>query len=333
MTAPGHQRPVRIAVLGCAAIARRRMLPAFEASPHTQVTCVASRNGRRAAELAGQYGCAAVDGYEAALADAEADAVYVPLPAALHATWVEKALLAGKHVLAEKPLTLHRRKTAELGALARERGLALMENVMFVHHAQHERVRQLVADGVIGELRTFQAMFTVPRLPDGDIRFDPGLGGGALTDTGVYPVRAALHLLGAGLQVVGSSLTRGVGFTVDTAGAALLRSPQGVTAQLSFGLDHGYRSAYELGGSQGRIVLDRAFTPPPDHHPVIRVENRDGSTELKLAPEDQVAATVAAFAAAVRAAAPLDEASLEQARVLDEVRRHALGGPLPAESA
>ncbi len=304
------------------------MLPAFDASRHTRVTCVAARDGRRAEECAAQYGCRAADDYAKPLADTDVDAVYIPLPAALHATWVEKALLAGKHVLAEKPLTLDRRRTAELAALARDRRLALMENIMFVHHPQHERVKRLLAEGVIGELRTFHASFTVPRMADGDIRFDPALGGGALTDTGVYPVRAALHFLGNGLEVIGSSLTRGAGFDVDTGGAALLRSPGGGTAQLTFGLDHGYRSGYELGGSEGRVVLDHAFTPPAGHRPVIRVENRDGATEVVSAPADQVARTVAAFAAAVRAAAPLGEASLEQARLLDEIRRKA-GGNAP----
>lgn len=318
-------RPVRVAVLGCASIARRRMLPAFHASANTRVVTVASRDGRRAVELAAQYGCRAA-GYDDALADPEVDAVYVPLPAALHATWTEKALLAGKHVLAEKPLTLDRTRTAELAELARERGRALMENVMFVHHPQHHCVRQLLSDGVIGELRTFHASFTVPRLPDSDIRFAPALGGGALTDTGVYPVRAALHFLGDGLEVVGSSLTRTAGLDVDTAGTALLCTSGGITAQLTFGLDHGYRSCYELGGSRGRIVLNHAFTPPADHRPVIRVETPEGDTEVTLAPADQVANTVDAFAAAARAAAPLDEASVEQARLLDAIRRKAVTG-------
>ncbi|MDJ0466275.1 Gfo/Idh/MocA family oxidoreductase [Streptomyces sp. H27-C3] len=319
-------RPVRIAVLGCAAIARRRMLPAFHASAHTRVVMVASRDGRRAAELAAPYGCRAAAGYDAALEAPEVDAVYVPLPSALHATWVEKALLAGKHVLAEKPLTLDRNRTAELAALAREQGRALMENVMFVHHPQHHRVRRLIAEGAIGELRTFHASFTVPRLPISDIRFAPALGGGALTDTGVYPVRAALHFLGDGLEVVGSSLTRTAGLDVDTAGTALLRTPGGVTAQLTFGLDHGYRSGYELGGSRGRIVLNHAFTPPADHRPVIRVETAEGAVEVAPDPADQVANTVDAFAAAARTAAPLDEASIEQARLLDAIRRKAITG-------
>ncbi|GAA2427455.1 Gfo/Idh/MocA family oxidoreductase [Streptomyces macrosporus] len=312
--------PVRIAVLGCADIARRRMLPAFAAGERTELVAVAARDRRRAEETARPYGCRAVEGYTAVLEDESVEAVYVPLPAALHAEWTEAALRAGKHVLAEKPLTTDRHRTGRLLELARERGLALMENVMFVHHPQHAVVRKLLADGTIGELRSLRAEFTVPRRPEDDIRYRPELGGGALWDTGVYPVRAALHYLGSELAVAGAVLTDDPRHGVDVSGAALLSTPDGVTAQLAFGLDHGYRSVCELVGSRGRIVLDRAFTPAADHVPRLRIECGTGSEELCLDPYDQVAGTVEAFAGAVRAGTvPDGHACLRQADLLEEI--------------
>ncbi|MFD7322434.1 Gfo/Idh/MocA family protein [Streptomyces sp. NPDC059875] len=315
--------PVRMGVLGCADIARRRMLPAFAACAATEVAAVASRNADGARRLAAEYGARPVHGYDALLADPAVDAVYVPVPAALHAEWIEAALLSGKHVLAEKPLTMTADTTAALFRLAESRGLALMENVMFVHHGQHARVGALVADGAIGELRSFQAAFTVPRRPADDIRYRPELGGGALWDTGVYPVRAASTFLGPDLKVVGAGLASGAGFRVDTAGAVLLQSPDGVSAQLTFGLDHAYRNSYEVQGSTGRITLDRVFTPPADHIPVAVVEGPSGSRRIPLLPDDQVANTVAVFAEAVRAGSAPYEDSVRQARLLDEIRRRA----------
>ncbi|WP_410537976.1 Gfo/Idh/MocA family protein [Streptomyces sp. KL2] len=321
MTAPAAA-PVRVAVLGCADIARRRMLPALAASPRTELVAVAGRDRRRAEETARPYGCRAVHGYDAVLEDEAVEAVYVPLPAALHARWAEAALRAGKHVLAEKPLTTDRRRTRELLELARERGLALVENTMFVHHPQHAVVRKLLADGAVGELRSLRAEFAVPRRPEGDIRLRRELGGGALWDTGVYPVRAALYFLGPEAAVAGAVLTDDPRHGVDVSGAALLRTPDGVTAQLAFGLDHGYRSVCELAGTRGRIVVDRAFTPPADHAPVIRVEGATGVEEVRLAPFDQVAAAVDAFAAAARAGAVPDaRACLRQAELLEEIAR------------
>ncbi|MDN3265705.1 Gfo/Idh/MocA family oxidoreductase [Streptomyces sp. CSDS2] len=309
--------PLRVGVLGCADIARRRVLPALRAYPGTELVAVASRDAGKAARTAAEHGCEPVHGYERLLDRADIDAVYVPLPAALHARWTEAALLTGKHVLAEKPLTTDAARTAGLLALAERHGLVLRENVMFVHHGQHHAVRELVADGAIGRVRALHAVFTVPRLPDHDIRFDPALGGGALWDTGVYPVRAALFFLGEALEPVGSVLVRGgPGDRVDVAGTALLRTPGGTGAHLTFGLDHGYRSRYEIWGTDGVLTVDRAFTPPARFAPRVLLD-RAGTTErIALPAEDQVLATVAAFAEAVRTGAPPDPALLPQATLL-----------------
>ncbi|MFF5448594.1 Gfo/Idh/MocA family protein [Streptomyces sp. NPDC012888] len=317
---------LRLGVLGCAEIARRRMLPAMAAHPAVELRAVASRSAARAAAAAAPYGARPVTGYERLLADPEVDAVYLPLPAALHAEWVGAALDAGKHVLAEKPLTLEPARTRALLERARALGLVLRENVMFVHHGQHAVVRRLLADGAIGEPRSLHAAFTVPAPADGDIRYDPGLGGGCLADIGLYPVRAAVHLLGPELDVAGAVLSSAPGRRVETSGAALLRRADGVVAQLSFGMEHAYRSRYEVWGSEGRITVDRAFTPAADHRPALLLERASGTETLALPAEDQVAASVGAFAAAVRGlpGGPADEAALlAQADLLSSIRRAA----------
>ncbi|MET7985080.1 Gfo/Idh/MocA family oxidoreductase [Streptomyces sp. NPDC005281] len=313
--------PVRIGVLGCADIAVRRMLPAFTAAPGLELAAVASRDPAKAERVGRRFGCRPVQGYAELIGADDVQAVYVPLPAALHAHWVEAALDAGKHVLAEKPLTTDPESTERLLDLAAKRGVALMENVMFVHHPRHEAVRRLVAEGRIGELRSFRAEFAIPPLADDDIRYSAELGGGALADVGLYPLRAALHFLGHGLDVVGARLTRGAGRQVETAGAALLATPGGVTAQLTFGMEHAYASRYELWGSEGRITVDRAFTPPADLVPVIGLHRGGRAEEIRLEPADQVAATVAAFADAVREGSAPRADTLRQAVLLDDVRR------------
>ncbi|WP_347239657.1 Gfo/Idh/MocA family oxidoreductase [Streptomyces sp. L2] len=319
-------RPVRFGVLGSADIARRRMLPAFAAGAGSALTAVASRDLGRARECAAPYpGCTPVGGYEELLARDDVDAVYVPLPLALHAQWAEAALRAGKHVLAEKPLAADPATARRLMTLAADRGLVLMENVMFVHHPQHAAVRKLVADGEIGTLRSVSASFAIPELPRADIRYRADLGGGALREVGLYPVRAALHLLGGGLRVAGAALHRDEGHDVETSGAALLQAPDGVIAEVTFGIGHAYRSAYELWGSRGRIRVENAFTPPADHHPVLLVEHATGTAPVVLDAHDQVAATVAEFVTAVRThAGPVDaDVVLEQAGLLAAIAEFA----------
>lgn len=316
-------RRIRIGVMGTADIARRRMLPAFAAGQDTEVVSVASRDVDRAREVAEPYGCRAVGGYAALLEEPDVDAIYVPLPNALHARWVERALRSGYHVLAEKPLTTDLRDTERLLALAERSALVLAENVMFVHHDAHARLLALVRGGAIGAVRGMQASFAVPRRSAGDIRLRADLGGGALWDTGVYPVRAALHLLDGEPEVVGATLAGG---GVDVSGAALLRTPGGVWAQLAFGIDHSYRNFYELWGERGRLTVERAFTAPADAAPVARLE-RDGQTSLvPLEARDQTAAAVAAFARAVREGRSDGSVLVRQARLLEGIRAAATSG-------
>ncbi|MGW0085239.1 Gfo/Idh/MocA family protein [Streptomyces sp. NPDC003393] len=319
--------PLRVGVIGCADIAVRRMLPAFAASPGTEVAAVASRDLAKARRVAERFDCRAVHGYEELLELDDIHAVYVPLPAALRPRWVEAALRTGRHVLAEKPVSIQYGCTSDLFELAASRDLVLMENVMFVHHRRHEVVRHLIADGALGELRSFHAAFTIPPLADGDIRYRPEFGGGALMDVGIYPLRAALHLLGPELDIIGACLVRGAGRQVDTSGAALLRTPGGVTAEITFGMEHAYRSAYELWGSQGSLTVDRAFTPPARDVPVIGLHRGAKTEEIRLEPHDQVAATVATFAAAVRAGTPPDAGdTLRQSELLS---RMSTSGAMP----
>ncbi|RKT55536.1 putative dehydrogenase [Saccharothrix australiensis] len=313
---------VRLGVLGCADVAARRVLPAVARCSEVRLVAVASRDSAKAADFAGRFGCAAVTGYDALLAQDDVDAVYLPLPAALHARWVERALLAGKHVLAEKPLTTSAADTERLLGLAARLGLVLVENYMFLAHGRHAAVRRMVDDGAVGTPLAFGATFTIPPRPPGDIRLDPALGGGALLDTGGYPLRAALHFLGTGLSVAGAALS-GDG-RVELGGAALLTRADGVTAQLGFGLRHAYTSEYWFLGTEGRLTTEHVFTTPADHRPVVRLD-RGGRREERVLPvEDQYAGAVRRFAEAVRAGcSPNTAATLAQAVVVDRITRAA----------
>ncbi|MFD7299065.1 Gfo/Idh/MocA family protein [Streptomyces sp. NPDC059897] len=219
-------RPTRVGVLGCASIAERRVLPALRRADGLEPVAVASRDGAKAA----RFGCRAVTGYRDLLDDPDIDAVYVPLPTGLHEEWTEYALRAGKHVLVEKPLATDARAAARLFALAREGGLVLMENLMFVHHGLHRAVRRILDEGTIGTVREMTAEFGIPQLAPDDIRWKPELGGGALLDMGVYPVRAAQMFLGGPLEVVGGARRYDTGHGVDVACSAVLVSPDGVPA-------------------------------------------------------------------------------------------------------
>jgi NDP-hexose-3-ketoreductase len=296
----------------------------------TTPVVVASRDPGTARQFAAQFDCAATD-YEELIARDDVDAVYIPSPPAVHATWARAALLAGKHVLTEKPLAADFVRAREIVALARERGRVLRENFMFLHHPQHESVREILRAGQLGELRSFHGAFCIPPLPDTDVRYRADLGGGALLDVGVYPLRAAQFFLGPSLRVAGATLRMGAS-GVDLAGQVLLVSETGVLACLEFGFQHSYASRYALWGSTARLVLDRAYTPPADHAPRPRLHGQSGTEELTLTPAHQFELSVASFARAVRegrtAASPAESVwcddAVETVALVDEIRRHAV---------
>ncbi|MFF7734947.1 Gfo/Idh/MocA family oxidoreductase [Streptomyces sp. NPDC007984] len=317
---------VRTGVIGCADIAWRRTLPAMLDEPTIDVVALASRDGRRAKRFADRFGGEPVEGYRALLERDDVDAVYIPLPAMLHAEWIERALDAGKHVLAEKPLTTDAGATRRLLGLAAQRGLVLLENFMFLHHAQHAAVDRRLADGAIGELRHFSGVFTIPPKPSDDIRNAPAVGGGALFDIGVYPLRAAARFLGPDLRLSGAVLRVDRQRGVVVSGSVQLFRQDGVTAQLRFGMEHAYRTHYELSGSLGRLWLDRVFTPPDSYQPVLYVERQDHREELTLPADRQFGNVVRAFAAAVLTGDPLSEqaqAAERHAQLVEEVNSRA----------
>jgi predicted dehydrogenase len=293
--AAGADGSVRtIAVLGCADIARRRVLPVLSSGrSRWRLTHVASRDPATAAALAAEHGARPAS-YDQVLEDPAVDAVYLPLPNALHAPWARRALSAGKHVLAEKPL-----------------------------HRQTRVLRRLVQAGAVGRVRAVTARFCVPARPAGDVRHRRDLGGGALLDTGVYPLRAALTLLGRRLEVVGAVLDEAPG-GVDLGGSALLLAPDGATASVTFGMAHGYVSDVEVHGEEGLLRLASAFTPGPDAAPELDLLRGGRRRRIRLAPHDHVRATLDHFAAAVdHGTSLLADDVLAEAELLDAVRRHA----------
>lgn len=317
---------VRIGLMGCGDIAARRTLPALARTPGLRLACVASRSRERAEDFAARFGGVPLGSYDELLARTDVDAVYVCLPTLLHAHWADKALRAGLHVLVEKPLATCEDDARRLFALARERGLVLRENFMFLHHARHRREAEVLGSGVLGRVRALSAAFTIPPRPDGDNRYDPALGGGALFDNGVYPLRAALRFLGTDLTVAGAVLRTDERYGVDVSGAVLLTAPDGTSAQLRFGMEHHYRSWYEIQGSAGTLATDHVFTTAPGHEPLLRLSVGQDDSEIRVPAEDHFVAALGSFRDGVLGTSlpVLERESLAQARLLDEIRARAV---------
>ena len=264
---------LNIGVLGCANIAKRSVIPAIKSINDFNLVAIASRTQAKADEFAQEFGCEAVEGYQNLLERKDIDAIYMPLPTGLHEEWVNKALEAGKHILIEKSLAMNYDSAHRMVDLAREKGLLIMENFMFLYHGQHQYVKDLIAKGEIGELRCFRSSFGFPPLDEGNFRYSKELGGGALLDAAAYTVRASQLFLGNDLWVEAATLNN-IDANVDIYGGAYLKAANGMFSEVAFGFDNFYQCSYEIWGSKGKITAQRAFTPGVDFKPIITLEQQ-----------------------------------------------------------
>ena len=262
-----------IGVLGCANIAKRSVIPAIKSITEFELVVVASRTQAKAGEFASAFDCEAIEGYQNLLDRKDIDVIYMPLPTGLHEEWVIKALEAGKHILIEKSLAMSYDSAKRMVDLARQKGLLIMENFMFLYHGQHQFVKDLITKGEIGEVRCFRSSFGFPPLDSENFRYNKALGGGALLDAAAYTVRASQLFLGNDIWVEGATLNN-INTEVDLFGGAYLKSSNGMFAEVAFGFDNFYQCNYEIWGSKGKIMAQRAFTPGAKFKPTITLEQQ-----------------------------------------------------------
>lgn len=291
---------MRIGILGTADIAFRRFLPALQKCEAFTYAGVASRTPEKAKPFVDTFGGQVYDGYDSLLADDSIDAVYVPLPPALHYEWGKKALLSGKHLLMEKPFTTSLEQTEELLRLAEEKGLAVHENYMFLYHSQLSYIKKLIADGELGDIRLYRMSFGFPKRAEGDFRYNKALGGGALLDCGGYPVRLALELLGDTTRVTQAKLVQPSGYEVDLFGNAVLKNDDGLCAQIAFGMDNAYQCQLEVWGSKQTLIASRIFTAGDGFAPIIQLKSSKDEKIEKLSADDQFLHSIEQFGCAVR---------------------------------
>src|SRR3989449_4091402 len=174
----------------------RKVIPGMHESTKADLVAVASRDPAQAEEYARKWEIPLAYGsYEELLADPEIEAVYISLPNTLHVEWSIRALEAGKHVLCEKPFTRHPKEARKAFDVADKAGRILSEAFMYRHNAQTKKLKQLVSDGAIGELRLIRSAFSYALYDQNNIRLRPEVEGGALMDVGCYNVSGS-RLLG-----------------------------------------------------------------------------------------------------------------------------------------
>ena len=187
---------LKIGILGCADVAKRHAIKAFQSLDNAEVVSIASRDYSKAKKWASDFGIAAEVSYDALLANKEVDAIYIPLPIGLHKKWVLKAAKAGKHIICEKSLAESFKSVKEIVNKCRSKGIVLYENFMCDFHPQHEKVLYLIKSGEIGRPFIFNSFYGFPPFKKDNIRYSKKLGGSSLYDAGCYIVFMARKIFG-----------------------------------------------------------------------------------------------------------------------------------------
>jgi predicted dehydrogenase len=246
--------PIRWGIMGTGWIAQT-FVTDLQATGLT-VSAVGSRTQDSATAFADAFNIPnAHPTYEDLVADPDVDVVYISTPQPFHAENAKLALNAGKHVLVEKPFTLNAAEALEVVELAESRGLIVLE-AMWTRWLPHMvRVREILAAGTIGEVRTILADHDQHLPTDPSFRLqDPDLGGGALLDLGIYPVSFSWDVFGEPESIQAHSSATPTG--VDRQTAIILGYPGGKQAVLHTALDTAGPNRAAVLGTEGRIEID-----------------------------------------------------------------------------
>lgn len=182
------------------------------------------------------------------------DAVYVAVPHLLHYELTKQALLAGKHVLCEKPITLSKTQTEELFEIAKEKGLVLQEAIKTAYSPCFDKLVSIAQSGLIGTIKDVDATFT-KLISDKTLReYDATQGGGSLTELGSYPLCIIAKLLGTDPVDVQYTAMMDKETGVDTMNKVVLTYKEAIaTANVGIGIKK--EGNCVISGTEGYILI------------------------------------------------------------------------------
>ena len=266
-------KKIRWGVLSTAAIGLKKVIPAMQQGQLTTIAAIASRDLSKAKEAAAAHNIPKAYGsYEELLADKDIDAIYNPLPNHLHVPWTIKAAEAGKHVLCEKPISLTVAEAEKLLAVRNRTGVKIGEAFMVNSHPQWLRLRALLDEGRIGELRSVLGFFSYFNINPDNIRNKADIGGGALMDIGCYLIHAARFAFGAEPTRVVATINRDPQMHTDRLTSAILDFAAGQSIFTCSTQLVPYQRIHFL-GTRGRIELEIPVNAPPDRQTRLFIDS------------------------------------------------------------
>ncbi len=304
--------PLRLGVLGAAKISKKAIFNPVADLINVEVVAIASRDVARAHAQADEHGVAqVVANYEAVLDDDAVEAVYNPLPISLHHEWTIAALQAGKHVLCEKPLASNASEAQEIVDAAASAERHMVEAFHWRYHPLAARIRSLLDEGAIGEIRHIDARFDVPIPATDDVRQSWELSGGALMDLGCYPVQWARFVAGTEPTVTAATMTEGrprvdvrteVGLSFPASGDG-----DAISARLFTSMEDGVERVASLTveGTEGVMQVDNPLAPHVANRLRVTPNGQASTVDEQVAGRSTYHHQLVAFHDLVRYGAPV----------------------------
>ena len=280
-------KKIKWGILGSAHIATEHVIPAMLSCQYGEVYAIASRSTEKAQNIAEQFGIPEFYGsYEELLADKEVDAIYIPLPNHLHVQWAIKALEADKHVLVEKPVGLSSKEAERLLQETKKYPhLKVMEAFMYRHHPQWIKVKELVDQKAIGDIKTIQSSFSFFEDDPNSIVNSKEFGGGSLMDIGCYPISLSRFMFNSEPKSISSVIEYHPDFKVDVLASGILEFEDNQQAQIF--------------GTKGNIKFELPFNPPIDRPSKIWVTIGDDCQTIEFETCNQYTIQADFFALAI----------------------------------
>jgi predicted dehydrogenase len=293
---------IRTGIIGASRVATYALIAPARVVPGVQVLGIAARDADRSRSYAEEHGIErAYASYDDLFADPDVDLVYVSTPPSTHKDLALAAIRAGKPALVEKPFGLNAAEAREVFAASETSGVVIIEAMHSPHHRLFARMMEIIASNEIGRVREIDAEFSTSIARDDPIRWEHDLGGGALSDLGVYPLAWARRIAGEEFTVEHTQAVFERG--VDAQFSSRLRFAGDVQARVRSSMQAATTTArLSVRGSKGEIIAINPLAPQHGHE--LRISSDRGERSEVVAGPSSFEAQLSAVAATLRDGAP-----------------------------
>ncbi len=292
---------IRWGIISTAKIGVMKVIPAMQQAEFCEVSAISSRDYESSKAVAKKLGIPKYYGsYVELINDPDIDAIYNPLPNNMHLEWSVKSMAAGKHVLCEKPIGLNSAEAKSLNEASKKHPeLKIMEAFMYHFHPQWVKVKTLIDEGKIGDVKTIQSFFSYNNTDPANIRNRVEVGGGALMDIGCYCISFPRFLLDKEPQRAIGIIDRDPEMKTDRLTSGILDFSDGVISTFTCGTQIMPYQRVNIMGDKGHIEVEIPVNAPPDVQTKIWLRTEYGREAILFDAADQYKLQAEAFSQAI----------------------------------